>query len=351
MRSFQRASTLDPVPGDVVAVLRRIDRGAGAEGRYADQLPQLLDALREQARIESVTASSAIEGVTVDEARVPGLVSGHAERFRNRNEAEFAGYTAALDYLNQEDPGQLSAGLLLHLHRLLLSHTDGRGGYLKSDDNLITERGPDGVRRARFEPVSARDTPHFLDELVGRANEALERAQPHPLVVIAAFVLDLLCIHPFADGNGRVARLITTNLLHTAGYGVGRYVSIEQLVYETKDDYYTALGASTDNWFDDGQHDVWPWVRYLLDRLDEAYVRFEARVAVGTSSGTKQDRVRDYVLLHAPSKFAIGDIRQALPGVSDNTIRLVLTALKQQGRVANDGTGRGTVWERLNPVR
>ncbi|HMK96366.1 MAG TPA: hypothetical protein VK425_02405, partial [Acidimicrobiales bacterium] len=105
MRSFQRTETLSPVPGDVVATLRRIDRAAGAEARYADQLPQLLEALREQARIESVTASSAIEGIVVEQARVPRLVSGAASRFRDRSEAEFAGYTVALDYLNRDAPG------------------------------------------------------------------------------------------------------------------------------------------------------------------------------------------------------------------------------------------------------
>src|ERR1700682_4105646 len=98
MRSFQRIQTIDPVPGDVVAMLRRIDFSAGSEARYADQLPQLLDALREQARIESITASNAIEGVVVDDTRVSRLVSGGAGRFRDRSEAEFAGYTAAFDY-------------------------------------------------------------------------------------------------------------------------------------------------------------------------------------------------------------------------------------------------------------
>ena len=99
MRSFQHAQTLDPVPGDVVALLRQIDRAAGAEGRYADQLPQLLGALREQARVESITASSAIEGVVVDDVRIPKLVSGTPGVLRNRSEAEFAGYSSALDYL------------------------------------------------------------------------------------------------------------------------------------------------------------------------------------------------------------------------------------------------------------
>lgn len=349
MRSFQRRETLDPVPGDVVNTLRRIDRAAGAEASATDQLPQLLDALRAQARIESITASSAIEGIVVDDARVPALVSGHAYCFRNRSEAELAGYTAALDYLNQDDPEQLSVGLLLHLHRLLFSFADGLGGSFKSDDNLMIDRRPDGSTAVRFQPVSARETPFFTDELVARTSEALRRGDHHPLLVTAAFVLDLLCIHPFSDGNGRVARLATSNLLRSSGYGVGRYVSLEQLIYDAKDDYYSSLGASTAGWFDDGRHDLWPWARYLLARLDESYTRFEARVAAGTSGGTKQDRVRDYVLLHAPTTFTIADIRRAVPGISDNTIRIVLGELKTLGRITNDGTGRGAAWHRSAP--
>jgi Fic family protein len=346
MRSFQRQSTLDPVPGDIVKTLRKIDRAAGAEARYEDQLPQLLDALRAEARIESITASSAIEGVVVEQARIPRLVSGRAEPFRNRSEAEFAGYSAALDYLQQKDPGELSVGLVLHLHRLLFSFTDGRGGTFKTDDNLVVDRDPDGSTTVRFEPVSARETPSFMEELVARTQDALEHGEHHPLLVTAAFVLDFLCIHPFGDGNGRVARLATTHLLRRTGYGVGRYVSLEQFFFDTKDEYYAALAASTEGWFDDGNHDLWPWAGYLLNRLDDAYERFTARVAAGTAGGTKQDRVRDFVLLHASATFTIADVRRAVPGVSDNTIRLVLTELKREGKITNDGTGRAATWRR-----
>jgi Fic family protein len=300
MRSFQHPRTLDPVPGDVVAILRRIDRAAGAEGRYADQLPQLLNALREQSRVESIIASSAIEGVVVDDARVPRLVSGAPGGFRNRSEAEFAGYSSALDYLNQQDPGELSVGLVLYLHRLLFAFTEDRGGHFKTDDNLVVDRLPDGSRQIRFEPVSASDTPFFMEELVARSVAALGQEGLHPLIVTAAFALDFLCIHPFGDGNGRVARLATSYLLGRTGYGVGHYVSLEQLIYDTKDDYYGALGASTIGWFDDGHHDLWPWARYLLGRVGDAYGRFEERIAAGTSGRTKQDRVRDYPVV-APS--------------------------------------------------
>lgn len=346
MRSFQRRSTLDPVPAGIVALLRQIDRSAGAEARHLDQLPQLLLSLREQARIESITASSAIEGVTIDERRAPGILAGRTERFRTRSEAEFAGYTAALDYLYEGRPGDLTVGFLLHLHRLLFSQASGGGGTFKSDDNLVVNREADGTRTVRFQPVTARETPFFTTELVERATKELSSEHHHPLIVSAACVLDLTCIHPFADGNGRIARLLTAYLLSRADYHVGRYVSIEQLLYEAKDDYYAALAASTVGWFDDGKHSVWPWVELLLERVAEAYRRFDARVAAGRSAGTKRDRVQDYVLLHAPVMFTIADVRRAVPGVSDNTIRIVLTKLRDAGRIAVDGIGRSARWKR-----
>jgi len=304
-----------------------------------------LEALRQQARIESVTASSAIEGVVVEATRVPALVSDRTDgRFRNRNEAEFAGYRAAMDYLQEDDLGPLSVGLVLRLHRLLFQFTEGRGGHFKLDDNVVVDRRPDGSRPIRFKPVSALATPWFTEEL--RADSALAGDEHHPLLVAAAFALDLLCIHPFADGNGRVARLVTAYLLTRADYGVGRFISIEQLIYETKDTYYAALGQSTVGWFDDGQHTLWPWAGYLVERLATAYDRLEARVAASTTGGTKQDRVRDFVLFQGPATFTIADIRAALPGVSDQTIRMVLSELRRVGRVAVDSVGRGARWRR-----
>jgi Fic family protein len=228
----------------------------------------------------------------------------------------------------------------------LFSFTDGRGGSFKAEGNLVVDQHPDGTRTVGFEPVSATETPFFVEELVARSWDTIRRGQHYPLIVTAAFVLDFLCIHPFGDGNGRVARLVTTYLLQHTGYGVGRYVSLEQLIYDTKDDDYASLRASHRWWFDNARHDLWAWCRYLLDRLDDASVRVGARMAAGTSGGTKQDRIRDYIRLQAPNTFAIADIRRAVPGVSDNTVRLVLGALRDEGRIANDGTGRGATWHR-----
>jgi Fic family protein len=211
----------------------------------------------------------------------------------------------------------------------------------------VVDREPDGTRSVRFAPVATYETAFYTSELVERANAEMASGLHHPLIVTAACVLDLTCIHPFTDGNGRIARLLTTHLLDRTAYGVGRYVSIEQLLYEAKDDYYAALAASTDGWFDDGEHSVWPWTEFLLTQIAEAYRRFESRIAAGRAGGTKRERVHDHVLLHAPASFTIGDVRRAVPGVSDETIRVVLAQLRDAGKIAVERTGRAACWKRL----
>jgi len=148
------------------------------------------------------------------------------------------------------------------------------------------------------------------------------------------------------DSNGRLARALTNALLMDLGYNVGRYVSLEQEIAESADDYYEALLASTHSWHT-AEHDPWPWLAYFTTRIGEAYDVFANRAAAAKSPGTKQDRVRVHILSHSPTTFRLADIRTAVPGVSDQTIRLVLDQLKTEGKVSVDGTGRSAAWTRL----
>ena len=128
---------------------------------------------------------------------------------------------------------------------------------------------------------------------------------------------------------------------------VARYVSIEQRVYESKNSYYASLYESQRGWHE-GEHSIWPWISYLARILADAYEDFEQRVAAaGESTGSKQDRVRDYILGQAPKVFRRRDIERALPGVSQATIRLVLGELRDEGKIETEGSGRGARWRRL----
>jgi len=345
MRSFVDLDRIfGSQPRELGAELSRIDTRKGQERLFADQAPELLRALSENARIASITASNAIENVTVAKGRAERIADG-SPRFRNRNEQEFAGYRDAIDSimrLEQYEP--LTVPFLLHLHRLLFKHVDGRGGHLKSDPNLIVSYDESGRQEIVFTPPDEHDAPGLLSELLLRYDEAKREGRTHPLVLVGALIVDLLAIHPVADGNGRLARLLTTYELLAAGYGVARYVSVEQRIYEAKNTYYQSLRESQRGWHT-GEHTIWPWTTFLIRILDGAYHDFEERVAAAVShTGSKQDRVREHILGHAPAEFRTRDIHRALPDVSPATVRLVLNELRDRGQIASTGTGSGARW-------
>lgn len=348
MKSFLDLDHLvGAVPFRVVSDLRAVDTGRGSEALFRDKLPALLTALAERARVASIEASSAIEGIVVtDRARAELITAGEVRGLRDRSEQELAGYRAALDYLYQQDWRPMNVGLLLHLHRLLFRYSDVPGGQLKSTANLVVDRQPDGTHVRRFTPVPPTETPYFLEELIARYHDAAAADRHHPVILIGLFVLDLPTIHPFSDGNGRITRALTNALLQDAGYDVTRYVSLEDRIAQSADGYYAALLASTDGWHR-AAHDPWPWLRYFVAVLHDSYAEFSSITAANRSTGTKQDRVRDWVLNHAATTFRLDDIRTALPGISDQSIRLALDALRQVGRVRSDGSGRSATWTRL----
>jgi Fic family protein len=346
MRSFvDLDKTFAGQPRELGPVLARIDTGRGREQLFHDQVPQVLRQLLESARIASITASNAIEGVIVDSDRAIKIAQG-TPRFRNRNEQEFAGYRDAIDGLVRLDVYEsLSVPFLLHLHRQLFQHSGGRGGYLKTDPNYIVSF-ESGHREVVFEPPPPDETEFLLRETFDRYTAAKRDEVGHPLVLIGALVVDVLAIHPVADGNGRLARLLTTHELLANGYGVAKYVSLEQRIYDSKHTYYQRLYDSQQGWHT-GEHTIWPWVSYLASILSAAYEDFEASVAAARDTvGSKQGRVRNYILEQAPPIFRRRDLERALPGVSLATIRLVLNQLRDEGRVSVEGGGPGARWKR-----
>jgi Fic family protein len=335
------------VPAAVVTRLSAIDFGRGSEALCRDQMRGLLTELADRARVQSITASSAIEGVIVADAdRAQRIIDRRTTTLRNCSEQQLAGYRDAHDYLFREHWRPLNAGLILHLHRLLFAHTAVPGGAFRGEDNLVVDRSPDGSTTVRFKPVPAVSTPFAIDDLIERYQHAVAAGEHHPVLVSGLFVLDLLVIHPFEDGNGRVARLLSNAMLSEHGYTVGRYVSLEQAIAESADAYYQALLDSTHGWHE-GTANPWPWLGYFTSVIAGAYAVFADRAAAAQTPGTKQQRVREHILRHAPATFRLAGIRTAVPGDSDQTIRLVLEQRRGEGKVRADGTGRSATWTRV----
>jgi Fic family protein len=246
-----------------LSTLKLIGEHRGRQALYSRQSPEALKTLLQAAIVESSESSSRMEGVTAPRSRIQALVRGGAAP-RNRSEQEITGYRDALALIHENAPSmRLSCNLLLQLHGLLYRYLPGEGGRWKMTDNTIVERAPDGtIRRVRFRPVSAVQTPLAMEGFVSGYAEATDRTDAEPLIIVPLTVLDFLCIHPFTDGNGRISRLLTLLLLYQSGYEVGRYISLERIFEETKETYYETLEASSQGWHE-GRHGVFPWMNYF----------------------------------------------------------------------------------------
>jgi len=345
------AVRLGSLPLDVVAMLGAIEHSRGREDLYRVQAPQVLERLAARTRFDSITASSAIEDVVLDDERALEVIRGtDVGPYADRREEEFAGYRDAVDYVVAKEAEPLTVPLVLHLHRTLMRHTgDEQAGKLKVNDNFVGDIGDDGSRTVVLKTTPAgQPTEHALVELVARYEDALARRAGPALLMTAALVVDLLAIHPFEDGNGRVARLLTTQEMLRHGYGVARYASLEQRVYDSRNSYYLALRRSQSGWREGG-HDLLPWIRYLLQVVADAYEDFETRVAAGTalSGATKREQARNYIRDQAPRRFRFAQIVDALPDISQATIRIALDELRDEG-LLTASRGRRALWERVD---
>lgn len=328
------------------SAIQKIGEFKGKQALFAQQTPEILDSLKQVAVIESSESSNRLEGITAPRKRVEAIVK-RSSMPANRSEQEIAGYRDALSLIHESAAHmKFSVNVILQLHSMIYRYLPSQGGRWKMADNQIVERNSDGsIRRVRFDPVSAFDTPAAMDRLVESYSHAVQTMSVEPLVVVPAAVFDFLCVHPFSDGNGRTARLLTLMLLYHFDYEVGRYISLERIFEESKETYYESLEASSRNWHE-GRHDVKPWLGYFWGVILRAYGEFEERVGkITRGRGAKTAHIRR-VVDRKIGPFSISDIEAECPGISRDMIRVVLRQLRDEGALHLQGKGRGSKWVR-----
>ena len=325
------------------ATLTALGEYRGKQELFRRQTPELLESLKQAAIIESSESSNRLEGVTAPRDRIKALILKRTTP-QNRSEQEIAGYRDALNLIHESATDMpFSVNVTLQLHTMLYRYLPESGGHWKSTQNEIVERNPDGtVRRVRFVPVTPPATPQAMDDLETSYQRGVRDGR-EPLIRLPLAVLDFLCIHPFTDGNGRVARLLTVLLLHHCEYDVARYISLERIFEESKESYYETLEASSRGWHE-GEHDVMPWMTYFWGVLLRAYGEFEERVGtVRAGRGSKADLI-EAAIHRRIGPFAISDIERDCPSVSRDWVRIVLRRLRDEGKIVLRGKGRGAKW-------
>lgn len=351
MRSFEHDYLLDTsLSHGLLMAMRTLGEFRGRQNLYQEQSPEVLETLRRVAMVQSAESSNRIEGITIAADRIEPLVMKKVKP-RDRSEQEVAGYRDVLATIHvNHEKLRVSTHLIKSWHRDLYRFTGERGGEWKSRDNAILEVLPDGRQIVRFQPVSALATPKFMERLVTLFSRSLDEQKTDPLLLIASFIFDFECVHPFGDGNGRIGRLLTLLLLYRAGYEVGRYISLERIVEESKETYYDALLKSSHGWHE-AKHDLRPWWNYFLGMLTAAHKEFEARVGTITSAkGAKREMVRQAITRMA-GRFAVGDLKRVCPGVSYPTLQRALADLKKERKIRCLGRGPDAQWERIEGAK
>lgn len=327
---------------EIVALVSGIHELKGEQNVVIASKGDALDRLVEIAKIQSTDASNRIEGIVTTSDRIKKIVMEKTTP-KNRSEEEIAGYRDVLSTIHESyEYIPITSSTILQLHRDLYKFRFGEeGGVFKSADNVIAERYPDGSERIRFEPLSAWETPEAVSNLCEQYQNATKEPGIDELLLIPIFILDFLCIHPFNDGNGRMSRLLTLLLLYRAGYDVGKYISIEKIIEDSKETYYEVLQDSSYGW-QDGENDYLPFAKYLLGVMIAAYRKLKSRTAtIGNKELSKPNQVREVIKSNLGT-ITKTEIMERCPGISQTTIQRALADMLDKEEIIKISGGRYT---------
>lgn len=330
---------------EILGLVAKIHEYKGKQTLFLKQKTATLDKLVEIAKIQSTESSNKIEGIVTTATRIKQLCDQKTAP-RNRDEEEISGYRDALSLIHESyEYISIKSSYILQLHQVLYRYSQrGIGGRFKNTQNFIAEVRENGEQIVRFMPLDPFETPMAIESICESFNREADNCEIDPLILIPAFIIDFLCIHPFNDGNGRMSRLLTTLLLYRAGYVVGKYVSLESKIEKTKASYYEALEKSDVNW-NTGENDITAFIKYILGTVLAAYRDFEDRITIVEGRVSSLDMVRNAVN-NTIGKFTKSDIMERVPSIGKTSVENALKTLLYEGVIGKEGKGKATFYYR-----
>jgi Fic family protein len=337
---------------EILSYISKIHEFKGKQELFLRQKPVELERLIKIAKIQSTEASNRIEGIITTGSRLKQLVADKTTP-KNRDEEEILGYRNVLNLVHENyDMIPVRSNYILQMHRDLLKFTNySYGGQFKTTPNEIDMMLENGEKVILFKPLEPYETPDAVNAICESYQKALDKEIIDELILIPSFILDFLCIHPFNDGNGRMSRLLTLLLFYRSGYLVGKYISVEKAIADTKEAYYDALQKADQGWHE-GNNDPKPFIKYMLGIVLSCYREFENRINIVHSAGTKStsyDIVKTSAL-DKIGKFSKQDILISCPSLGSSSVESALKKLVDEGILVRIGAGRKTLYARSDSL-
>ena len=338
---------------EILAKISKIDQFKGLWQGSLRLSPQILGRLKAWVIITSTGASTRIEGAKMTDGEIARFLRGlKAKAPKSRDEQEVAGYADLIGRIfDNYKTLKLSENWILQFHNILLNFSEKdqiHKGKYKVANNTVVMTNKQGEQVALFDPTPPYLVRPEMEAILAWTNEQLETKEIHPLLAIANFVFEFLAIHPFKDGNGRMSRALTNLLLLKSGYGYVPYVSLDEVIEETKAEYYLALRATQRNHKTEHE-DIAPWVDFFLGALLEQTKR--AQKIMDNDQPEKllsEKQLRIFNLFEKGKNLSVSGVTSLLKGeIPQPTIKQALSRLVGVKLLERIGQARSTRYRKV----
>jgi Fic family protein len=324
--------------------------------------PSVLSTLRETAKLLTTHYSTMIEGNRLTQEQVSKVIEAN-EHFagRERDEKEILGYYAALEKVEQlaKAGTAVSETQIQTLHALVMAEgrTRVKPSAYRDGQNVIRDSAS---RKIVYMPPEAKDVSPLMNALVEWLASSERQDLPCPIRAGIAHY-QFATIHPYYDGNGRTARLLTTLVLHLGGYDLKGLYSLEEYYARKLGSYYNALtvGPSHNYYSGRAESDITSWVGYFCEGVADSFeaVRLRAREAAATGERDQSGMLRHLdprqrkvlELFRASATITSADVER-LFAISQRAARNLLTAWVGSGFVVIVDSAKKTRKYGLSPA-
>ena len=305
-----------------------------------------LDMLKAMARRSDATMSNQIGNVYISDERESAIFTKDAQP-KTFEEYMVKGYSNALDLIEEVYKYQtLDRAFVSTLHHYIYrDYNPDFGGRYKDSINYIQESLPDGSFRTIFVTAAPERVVQLLDNLIYQFNMCAQDEEVNKLLLISAFILDFMCIHPYNHGNGRVSRLLLNFLCKKYGYDVGDYFSIPYLMKQHLGEYIDAFKSSSEGWFED-ENNYEAFVEFMLKRILEAYRKLDYMLEVNGEDNSAQDKVLK-VVQDSATPISKTVVLRVLYSLAKVTVEKALTKLVDEGKIQLITKGRYSKYFRV----
>ena len=315
-------------------------------------LPKQEMKLRRDAMIRMIHSSTSIEGNVLNRYEVEKVLAGEKVDAPERDISEVKNYRDALYYISKfmGEKRKITAQTILELHRLVTKNIlekDKCGHFRKSKVFVVSRRG-NKIVKVSYTGPDAKQVPELVKSLAAWLDKA-DKENICPVIAAAFAHSEIAAIHPFADGNGRTARLLATLILYQRGYDFRKLFALEDYYNQDRPAYYKAIHLGK-NYKERIQNDLTNWLEYFtggfaseMESVKEKVIPLSLDVKMRKKIGgpvyldKNQIKIIDFVM--TMDKVERSDVEDILNVSKRTAIRLINSLLKT-GLLKTKGEGK-----------